>query len=178
MIKRISNYNIPTDNKYIILGTILANFIVYLIIYLNLFKLQKSGIWFSNLKVSAMVINTYLIISTISMARYLCFKLDQSNINFINFILLVLILQLIKTVIMIKIFNHINKNYLMNNDLNNKLNKYSPLSKSDNNDLVNIAKLITSNTDKINYKLFIADTTLIALSIFIGSFMKKHTPIN
>lgn len=147
MLKSITNYNNNFDQEYIIVGSFISNLLFFLVaiylLYNNKYTKNVDTYYIKHATITLLV-NSYIIASSIFVARYICHQIDHKKIKLIDFIMLVLIIQLVKTIITVKIIEIIN----------NKFN-------------MNLPK------DEIKFKLFLTDTVNIFLSIIIASLLKN-----
>jgi len=138
------------DLKFYIFGIIISHLIISFFIYFNL-NLNDINLLLSQIKVIDVAINSYIYIGSIILAKYIANKYDITTVNFIIFII---IIQLIKNIFIIYISKYINKINIINNKIINNI----------------INKNITKN---IGYKMLLLDVTNILLAVFITNLIYK-----
>ena len=97
------NYNKTKDIIYIFKGSIVANIIIYFVFLYNRKILKK--IYSINSSLIDLIFNISIIIGSIYTGQYISYKFYNNKIHIYYFFILVVLIQLIKRLIMAKLYN-------------------------------------------------------------------------
>lgn len=98
----IKVHNYPYENTFLFCGSVVANIIIYLIFLYCQQKLKKY--YMINISIEDFLLSISITFGSILTARYLNTLFHKDTMNIYNFFLLILIIQILKRIIFLKLY--------------------------------------------------------------------------